>query len=111
MADFLAQLAETLTPIGWGAVGLVVAGWLAVSFAPAGKLREILESLSATVLFVALLALFANLVDNAVRDGSALRITAFGFLIAIFSCSTALSCVQTLLLARGSASNSASATN
>lgn len=111
MPGFLAQLAETATPIGWGAVGLVVAGWLAVSFAPAGKLREMLESLSATALFVALLALFTNLVDNAVRDGSTLRIAAFGTLLAIFSCSTVLSCVLTLQLARGADAGAASATN
>jgi hypothetical protein len=37
--------------------------------------------------------------------------TAFGFLMAIFSCSTALCCVQTLRLASGSASDPTSATN
>lgn len=111
MAELLAQLAETLTPIGWSAVGLVVAGWLAVSFMSAGKPREILESLSATGLFAALLALFVNLVDDAVRDGSGIRIAAFGFLLALFSCSFALSCVQTALLARGEHAGPTSATN
>ncbi len=111
MSGALSQLAETLTPIGWGAVGLVFAGWLAVSFLPAGRARALLESLSATGIFAALLSLFVNLVDDAVRDGSVVRSAAFGLLMALFSCGFVLSCVQTAQLARGRESGASSATN
>ena len=111
MAPFLAKLAEILTPIGWGAVAAVVAGWLAVSFLPAGRPRAVLESLSATGLFAALLALFANLVDDAVREQSRIRTAAFGILLALFSCSFVLSCVLTVRAAIDSKRGPASSTN
>jgi hypothetical protein len=111
VAAFFAQLALVLTPIGWGAVAVVVAGWLAVAFGPAGKTRAVLESVAATGLFFALLALFTNLVHDAVSDGSWLRTGAFGLLFAIFSCSSVLSCVQTVQIARGAGSGPSSATH
>lgn len=111
MTAFFASLAATLTPIGWGAVGLVFALWLAIAFAAPGKTRELLESVAATGLFVALFALFSNLVDDALRDRSWIRIIPFCALWAVFTCSTLLSLVLTVQQVRGAESRQASATN
>jgi hypothetical protein len=111
MTAFFASLAATLTPIGWGAVGLVFALWLAIAFAAPGKTRELMESVAATALFVALLALFSNLVHDALRDERRIRMIAFGALWSVFTCSTLLSLVLTVQQARGAESRQASATN
>jgi hypothetical protein len=111
MTAFFTSLAATLTPIGWGAAAVVAVLWLAVAFSAPGKPREIMESVAATGLFVALLALFSNLVDNALRDQSWIRIIPFGALWAVFTCSTLLSVVLTFQLVRGSESKQASATH
>ena len=48
--------------IGWGAVALLVAGWLIVSFSPPGPRRAIVEWLSASAMYLALSMLFWNLI-------------------------------------------------
>jgi hypothetical protein len=100
--------------IGWvglGALGILVVGWLAVSFRQPGPRRVPLEWISATAMFLALAALFAHLVEGALEAESRLRLFAFGFLLALFAAGFLVSSAQTLLALRGERKAGPSATN
>lgn len=77
-------LLALLRPIGFSAVGVVVLGWLVVSFLPRGRARSVLEWLSTIALYVALASLFANLVARAHAAGNWLALVAFGLLLVVF---------------------------
>jgi hypothetical protein len=85
-----------LAAVGWSAGALLVALWLVISFMRQGRRREILEWVAATSMYVALLMLFTNLVQDAHADGSLLRLGAFGFLWLIFAGGSLVSTVNTL---------------
>ena len=98
--------------IGWGAVGVLVLGWLAVSFSTPSARRESIEWLSATAMFVALSALFTSLSSRAWEQDSTVALVAFGFLGVMFTGGMCVSLVFTLRSLRGSAGKAeASATN
>jgi len=77
-------LLAVLRPVGFTAAGLVVLGWLVVSFLPRGRARSVLEWASTIALYVALASLFANLVARAHAAGNWLAVVAFGLLLVIF---------------------------
>ena len=97
--------------VGYGAVGLLVLGWLSVSFMAPGARRTIVEWSSATAMFGALLALFANLLGRALESGNGVAVGAFGFLCLLFGCSLTVSLCQTAMSVGGSGKKQVSATN
>jgi hypothetical protein len=85
------------------ALGVVVLGWLVVSFLAPGAQRRKIEWIGATGLYVVLLGLFSNGLRGAIADDSWLRMFAFGFLVVIFGLGLVISSVRTIgaLLGRG----------
>jgi hypothetical protein len=97
-----------IATVGFGALGVLVVGWLLVSFSEPGPRRARLEWLSATALFLALVSLFANLVAGA---ESRLGAVGFSFLLALFCSGLVVSAVQTVLSLRGERKAESSATH
>jgi len=102
---------EWLTLVGIVAVSLLVLGWLVVSFTASGHKRTVIEWLSATAMYVALLTLFVHLVRNAIEDDSTLRLVAFGFLCVMFGGGLLISVYRTTAAIRGAEDAGPSATN
>ena len=100
-----------LRPVGYSGVALVVVTWLIVSFSSPGPRRAVFEWLGAVGLYVALLALFINLVNRSLASGNRIGLFAFGFLTALFSIGLVLAVVQTLSSLRGPTKVVSSATN
>lgn len=90
------ETAVLLKVVGWGAVALLVVGWLVVSFSEAGPRRTAVERWSATLLFTALLCLFVSLLLRAWTNGSTPGLAAFGFLVALFTTSWVVSLVKAI---------------
>ena len=97
-----------ISAVGYGALGVLVVGWLVVSFSAPGPRRARVEWLSATALFLALVALFVNIVMDA---ETRLALVAFGFLLVVFCSGLAVSAVQTVLSLRGERKAESSATH
>ena len=70
--------------VGFSSLSLLVIGWLAISFLAPGKIRSRVAWVAATCMYLALVCLFTNLFQNALREESMLGMIAFGFLGAIF---------------------------
>jgi len=94
--------------VGFGAIGLLVVLWLAISFSEPGPRRDVLEWLAAACLFVALSMLFLNLLLQA---ESSLARVAFGFLEFLFAAGGIVSLVNVFRAGRGPGKAQASATN
>lgn len=101
---------EPLTLVGIVAVALLVLGWLVVSFSAPGHKRTVLEWLSATAMYVALLALFVHLVRNAIEAESTVALVAFGFLCFLFGGGLVVSVYRTIAAVRGVEESGSSAT-
>ena len=71
--------------VGWAAAALLVALWLAISLSAPSRRRETLEWFAAASLYVALLAIFTNLVRRSWASDSELGLVAFGFLWVVFA--------------------------
>jgi hypothetical protein len=93
--------------VGFSSLALLVIGWLAVSFLPPGRIRSRVAWVAVTCMYLALLCLFANLFQNALREESMLGMIAFGFLGVIFIGGVVVSAFKTVgeLIGRGSASH------
>lgn len=100
-----------IAPVGWSAVGLLVALWLVVSFMAPGRRRETFEWAAATCMYVALLMLFTNLVLRAHAGDNTLGLVAFGFLWVVFAGGLLVSFVNTLRSLRGSGRQQVDATH
>ena len=100
-----------IAPVGWSAVGLLVALWLVVSFMAPGRRRETVEWAAATSMYVALLMLFTSLVLRARAGDSTIGLVAFGFLWVVFAGGLLVSFVNTLRSLRGPGKQQASATH
>jgi drug/metabolite transporter (DMT)-like permease len=87
---------DPLLVIALAALGVLVVGWLFVSFSPPGHRRELVEWSSAIALYAALLCLFISLVRRALSEDSTVALIAFGFLCAFFSGGLVLSLVKTV---------------
>lgn len=97
--------------IGFGAVALLVVGWLTVSFSAPGPRRTVIEWLSTTAMYVALLTLFVHLTRNALAADNGFAVGAFGFLCVLFGGGLVVSIYRTIAALRGVESAAASATN
>jgi hypothetical protein len=97
---------SVLKIVGFASLSLLVVGWLTVSFLAPGKARSRVAWVAATCMYLALLCLFTNLFQNALREESMLGMIAFGFLGAVFIGGLVVSTVKTVgeFIGRGSAS-------
>jgi D-arabinose 1-dehydrogenase-like Zn-dependent alcohol dehydrogenase len=102
---------SALGGIGVGAVAVLAAVWLAVSFQRESRRRTLLEWLGADALYVALLTFFASLLRRSLAEGSALGIAGFGFLATLFALGLVVAVWKTLGVARGRREDGVSATN
>ncbi len=84
---------------------------LLVSFSEPGPRRDVLEWLGATAMYVALLALFLNLISTAREAGNILALVAFGFLAVLFGIGLVVSLVNTVRSRQGLGKGQSSATN
>jgi hypothetical protein len=99
--------------VGFGALGVLVVLWLVISFSAPSPRRETVEWLAATCLYVALSALFLNLVLRAHDSGNVFALVAFAFLGVIFVCGGCIAVFNVIrsLGSGGSSGPQASATN
>ena len=91
--------------VGFTSLALLVIGWLTVSLLAPGKARSRVAWVAATCMYLALVCLFTNLFQNALREESMLGMIAFGFLGAIFIGGVVVSTFKTVgeLVGRSSA--------
>ena len=101
---------DPLLVIAVGALCVLVGGWLFVSFRPPGPRRAVVEWLSATAIYAALLCLFVSLVRRALAEDSTLQLWAFGFLTVFFAAGLCVGVFKTLGQLRGGSSDRPSAT-
>ncbi len=87
--------------IAVGAAAVVAIAWLAVSLLQPGAQRRKLEWLGATALYVALLAMFANLVRRSIESDNEAGMIAFGFLSGMFAIGLVISSIKTFAALRG----------
>ncbi len=83
--------------VGYCAVALAVVGWLMVSFSEPGQRRTLLEWLSASAIYLALAALFFQLIQRSWASDSTAGLIGFGLLLLVFSGGLLVSLVQALL--------------
>jgi hypothetical protein len=102
---------EPLAMVGYAALGLLVVGWLVISFSEPSPRREILEWASASVLYLALLMLFVRGVRWALAEDSTAGLAGFGLLCLIFGSGLVISLWNTVRSGRTASKNQASATN
>ena len=97
--------------IGFGAVALLVIGWLTVSFSQPSPRRAVIEWFSADAMYVALLTLFVHLTRNALAADNVFAAGAFGFLCVLFGGGLLVSAYRTFAALRGVGGAGVSATN
>jgi hypothetical protein len=73
-----------LKAVGFTALGLLVLGWLVVSFLAPGRTQRLAARLSAAALYLALACLFTQLTQQNFAKGRAFLFVPFGFLLGIF---------------------------
>lgn len=87
--------------IGGLAVLALVVGWLVVSFSPPSPRRTLLEWLSATAMYVALLTLFVHLARRAAAGDNTVAFAALGFLCVFFGGGLLVTVYHTVVAFRG----------
>jgi hypothetical protein len=87
--------------VGFSAVGLLVLGWLVLSFMAEGRARNLLARLSSAALYLALASLFTNLTQGAWADDRTVLLIPFGFLWLVFMAGFLVSLVKWLGELRG----------
>jgi hypothetical protein len=97
-----------LTIIALSALAVLVVCWITVSFLAPSPRRRALEWLSATAMYVALLAFFGRQLHTAIVGEAWIRTFAFGFLVFVFGIGFTISTVRTIggLAGRGHAGDS-----
>ena len=102
---------DPLAIVGYTALGLLVAGWLGVSFSEPGPRRDILEWASASALYLALLTIFVRGVRWALAADSTAGLLGFGLLCLLFGGGLVMSLWNTLRSGRSGPKAQASTTN
>ena len=87
--------------VGWGAVGVVVAGTLATALLEPGPGRARAASLAAASLYLALCSLFLHLFLRAREGDSTAGMLGFGFFLVIFVSGLGVSLVKLAGTLRG----------
>ena len=83
-----------LKAVGFTALGLLVLGWLAVSFQAPGRARQLTARLASAALYLALACLFTHLVQENWEKSRAFLYLPFGFLLGIFTVGFCLSLIK-----------------
>jgi hypothetical protein len=91
--------------------GVLVIGWLVVSFTPPSRNRTIVEWLSATAMYAAILAIFVSLMLRAHASGHVFAAWAIGLLCVLFGGGLLVSAWKTVAAFGGDKKTQRSATN
>ena len=91
--------------------GVLVIGWLVVSFTPPSRNRTIVEWLSATAMYAAILAIFVSLMLRAHASGHVFAAWAIGLLCVLFGGGLLVSAWKTVAALGGGKKTQRSATN
>ena len=83
-----------LKAVGFTALGLLVLGWLAVSFQAPGRARQLTARLASAAMYLALACLFTHLVQENWEKGRAFLYVPFGFLLGVFVVGFAISLIK-----------------
>jgi hypothetical protein len=102
---------EILKTVGYSAVGVLVALWLAVSFMAPGRTRSLTARAAAAALYVALACLFVHLVQTNWEKGRMVLVVPFGFLLAVFVAGLVLTIVKWTREVSGAGPSAESATH
>jgi len=102
---------EPLQWVGVVALGILIVGWLVVSFSAPSPRRTVIEWFSATAMYVAILSIFVGLLRKAMASDSTVALVAFGFLCALFGGGLLVSIYQTIASTRGRSDSGPSATS
>jgi hypothetical protein len=91
--------------------GILVVGWLVVSFTPPSRNRTVVEWLSATAMYAAILAIFVSLALRAHASGHVFAAWAIGLLCVLFGGGLLVSAWKTVTALGGGKKTQHSATN
>jgi len=91
--------------------GVLVIGWLVVSFTPPSRNRTIVEWLSATAMYAAILAIFVSLMLRAHASGHVFAAWAIGLLCVLFGGGLLVSAWKTVAAFGGDKKIQGSTTN
>jgi len=91
--------------------GVLVIGWLVVSFTPPSRNRTIIEWLSATAMYAAILAIFVSLALRAHASGYVVAVWAIGLLCVLFGGGLLVSAWKTVSTLFSEKKTQSSATN
>jgi len=91
--------------------GVLVIGWLVVSLTPPSRNRTIVEWLSATAMYAAILAIFVSLMLRAHASGYVFAAWAIGLLCVLFGGGLLVSAWKTVTALGGDKKTQGSATN
>lgn len=83
-----------LKTVGFSALGLLVLGWLVVSFQSPGRVQQLTARFASLLMYVALACLFTHLVQENWEKGRAVLYIPFGFLLGVFLLGTCLTLVK-----------------
>ena len=97
--------------IAIAAGSVVVIGWLVVSFTPPSRNRTIIEWLSTTAMYAAILAIFVSLALRAHASGHVFAAWAIGLICVLFGGGLLVSAWKTLGALSGEKKTQSSATN
>jgi hypothetical protein len=90
---------------------VLVTGWLVVSFAPPGRNRTIVEWLSTTAMYAAILTIFVSLAMRAHASGHVFAVWAIGLICVLFGGGMLVSVWKTLTALGAEKKSESSATN
>jgi len=93
------------------ALGVLVVGWLIVSFTAPSPRRESIEWLSAAALYTLLAALFVGLIQRALESDNDFALVAFGFLGVLFGAGVLVTLYRAVAAIRAGGDAGTSATN
>jgi hypothetical protein len=91
--------------------GVLVIGWLVVSFTPPSRNRTVIEWLSATAMYAAILAIFVSLALRAHASGHVFAAWAIGLLCVLFGGGLLVSAWKTVTALGSEKKTERSATN
>ena len=91
--------------------GVLVIGWLVVSFTPPSRNRTIVEWLSATAMYAAILAIFVSLMLRVHASGHVFAAWAIGLLCVLFGGGLLVSAWKTVTAFGGDKKSQGSTTN
>jgi hypothetical protein len=83
-----------LKAVGFGALGVLVLGWLAVSLQAPGRTQRLTARLASVAMYLALACLFTHLTQENWARGRAMLYVPFGFLLAVFVTGFVLSLIR-----------------